>query len=41
MNVLKKVAASFDDVIDLILGEGLKSPVELTIKKYPLYIYTQ
>ena len=38
MEIILRLASSVDDVLDLILGEGLPSPVEKTMGQYP-YVF--
>ena len=35
MTVLKKIAESLDDALELVLGEGLKYSTDEVLKKYP------
>ncbi len=40
MTVFKKISSSFDEALELVLGEGLKCSTEQVLKKYPSeYVY--
>ncbi len=36
---IRKLVSVADNVIDLVLGEQLNSPVEQSVKQYPSLIY--
>ena len=37
MNILQKIAASFNHALDIIFGEGLKTASEKFKREYPTY----